>query len=110
MEVFRKRDIVIFPFPYTDLTGRKLRPCLVISNEMNEDLILCQITSQKIPKNNFSIKLNREETIEGKLVNDSYIRTNMIFSADKSQIIKKICRVDDDKYQEVISKIIKIIS
>ena len=91
MEIFRRREVVSFPFPYTNLTGRKLRPCLVISDEISEDIILCQITSQGIQKDNSSIELNKEETIEGKLANDSYIRANMLFTADKSFIIKKIC-------------------
>ena len=46
MAAFAKRDIVLFPFPYTDLSKRKLRPCLVISDEMKDDIILCQITSK----------------------------------------------------------------
>ncbi len=110
METFRKGDIVIFPFPYTDLSKRKLRPCLVISNEMNEDIILCQITSQKIRADKFSVELKKYETIEGTLFIDSYVRTNMIFTADKSLVVKKICRVDDNKYNDVINNITRIIS
>lgn len=36
------------PFPFTDLSGRKRRPALVISPEGfdGEDLILCAITSR----------------------------------------------------------------
>jgi mRNA interferase MazF len=110
MATFRKGDIVIFPFPYTDLSSRKVRPCLVVSNEMDEDLILCQITSQKIKKDNFSIELKKDETIKGTLFIDSYIRANMIFTANKIQIIKKICELSSKKYNLVISKIKEIIS
>lgn len=69
---------------------------------MNEDIILCQITSQKTRADKFSVELKKDETIEGSLLINSYIRTNMIFTADKSLIIKKICRVNDNKYNEVI--------
>lgn len=110
METFRKGDIVIFPFPYTDLSSRKLRPCLVISNEMNDDIILCQITSKDIKKDNYSIELKKNETLKGSLSIDSRIRTNMIFTSDKSQIIKVICTIDDEKYEEVSKKISEIIS
>lgn len=110
METFAKCDIVIFPFPYTDLTNRKIRPCLVISNEMNKDIVLCQITSKNIQADNFSLELKKNETINGTLFIDSYIRTNMIFTADKSQIIEKICKINNKKYKEVVKKIIKLIS
>ncbi|MBI2672165.1 type II toxin-antitoxin system PemK/MazF family toxin [Candidatus Woesearchaeota archaeon] len=110
MAAFRKGDIVIFPFPYTDLKNRKIRPCLVISEEMREDLILCQLTSQKTKKDNFSIELNKSDTENGSLFIDSYVRSNMLFTANKSQIIKKICEINAKRYEEVILKIKEIIT
>lgn len=108
MEALTKGEVVLFPFPYTDLSHRKIRPCLVISSEMGEDLILCQITS-KFKKDSYCIELRKEETKNGSLLIDSYIRTNMIFTAVKSQVIKKLCEVSDQKYKEVVSAIIGII-
>lgn len=109
METFRKRDIVIFPFPYTDLTNSKLRPCLVLSQEMRQDIILCQITSKNIKPDKFSIELKDKDTKEGSLKIDSNIRTNMLFTANKNQVIKKICNIDKKKYSQVTKKIRKII-
>ena len=41
-------DIVLVPFPFTDLTGQKRRPALVVSPDGfdPEDLVLCAITSR----------------------------------------------------------------
>ena len=109
MESLTKGDIVLFPFPYTDLSSRKLRPCLIISNEMKEDLILCQITSQ-YNKDNYSIELKNDETISGTLSIDSYVRCNMIFTANKQMILKKICEIKKETYSKIIMKINSIIS
>ncbi|MFT4297975.1 MAG: type II toxin-antitoxin system PemK/MazF family toxin, partial [Candidatus Woesearchaeota archaeon] len=76
MGTFAKRDIVIFPFPYTDLSKRKIRPCLVISNEFNQDILLCQITSQNIKKDKYSIEIKSSEVIEGELQINSFARCN----------------------------------
>jgi len=46
MERFVKGDIVVLPFPFSDLTISKNRPCLVVAALKGDDLILCQITSQ----------------------------------------------------------------
>jgi mRNA interferase MazF len=46
MERFVKGDVVVIPFPFSDLTGMKRRPALVISELDGDDLILVQITSQ----------------------------------------------------------------
>lgn len=109
MDAFTKGDIVLFPFPYTDLSQRKLRPCLVLSNEMKDDIILCQITSQRIQKDNYSIELRQNQIQESNLMIDSYIRVNMIFTSHKSQILKKVGKIPDDIYKKVIFNIIEII-
>ena len=103
MGTFTRGDIVLFPFPYTDLSHRKLRPCLVISNEMGEDILLCQITSKKIRKDKYSVEIKQNNTIDGSLQIDSYIRANMIFTASRAQILKKLCLIKDKQYTEVVN-------
>lgn len=109
MGAFTKGDVVLFPFPYTDLSDRKLRPCLVLSEEMGEDIMLCQITSQRLRKDEYSVELKPANTTDGTIMIDSYIRANMIFTASKSQIRRKLCKVKDDKYRQVTSAIARII-
>jgi mRNA interferase MazF len=109
MGTFTKGEIVLFPFPYTDLSNRKLRPCLVLSDEMGDDILLCQITSKKIRKDQYTVEIKKGETIDGSLQIDSYIRSNMIFTSFKSQIVKKVCRIKDNKYKKVTDIIFSII-
>ena len=39
-------EVVVVPFPQTDLQPGKRRPALVVAELAGDDLILCQITSQ----------------------------------------------------------------
>ena len=39
-------EVVVFPFPQTNLQTGKRRPALVVADLKGDDLILCQITSQ----------------------------------------------------------------
>lgn len=110
MGTFTRGELVLFPFPYTDLSQRKLRPCLVLSEEMREDIILCQITSKRIQKDAYTVELKQNEVLDGKLMIDSYIRTNMIFTAHKIQIVKKVGRISDMTYKKVVGSINKIIT
>jgi len=109
MGAYTKGEIVLFPFPYTDLSNRKLRPCLVLSDEMGEDILLCQITSKNIRKDRYTVEIKQSDTIDGSLRIDSYVRANMIFTANKVQILKKICSIKDKQYKEVTSIINELI-
>ncbi len=109
MGTFTRGDVVLFPFPYTDLSQRKLRPCLVLSGEMGEDILLCQITSQRIHRDQYAIELKPQETTGGSLLIDSYIRANMIFTAHIGQIKKRLCVVSDEKYRQVVDTIMTLI-
>jgi mRNA interferase MazF len=104
-----KGTIVLFPFPFTDLTGQKLRPCLVLSNTMDEDILLCQITSKAIKTDNSSIEIKSDETLNGSLSIDSLVRTNMLFSGSIEDIKRVICNLDKNKYNLVCDKIFELI-
>jgi hypothetical protein len=40
-------DVVIIPFPYSDLSQSKRRPALVLAEAGRGDFLLCQITSKQ---------------------------------------------------------------
>lgn len=109
--IYKKWDIILVPFPFTDLTSLKKRPCLVISpDEYNKgpDILISFITS----------KLDREKRLgdykiekweESKLPKPSMIRMKFA-TIDKSIVVKKIGgleELDISKFQEEIMKFIK---
>ncbi|MFD1256410.1 type II toxin-antitoxin system PemK/MazF family toxin [Mucilaginibacter terrae] len=47
MAGFVKGDVVVIPFPFSDLSGSKKRPALVLADLPGNDIVLCQITSQQ---------------------------------------------------------------
>ena len=81
MERFVKGDVVVVPFPFSDLTRSKRRPALVVAELEAGDLILCQITSQNI-RDNYAISLDETDFESGIIKQKSNIRPNRIFTAD----------------------------
>ena len=108
MEQFVKGDVVVLPFPFSDLTGTKRRPALVLANLQGDDVILCQITSQHV-NDVLSIELNNSDFTNGSLPTQSNIRPNKIFTADKNIIIRKAGTISSSKIQSVIKKVHSII-
>jgi mRNA interferase MazF len=88
MAGFIKGDIVIIPFPFSDLSGSKKRPALVLADLPGNDIILCQITSQH-SKDIYTVEINSSDFISGSLPIASNIRPSRIFTADKNIIIRK---------------------
>ncbi|MBD2293334.1 type II toxin-antitoxin system PemK/MazF family toxin [Anabaena sphaerica FACHB-251] len=108
MAEFIKGDIVIVPFPFSDLTQTKRRPALVIATLQGNDLILCQITSQSV-SDMYAIGLDNSDFNSGGLSQPSNIRPNRLFTADKQIILYKAGQIKSEKLTEVINKILEIL-
>jgi mRNA interferase MazF len=103
-----KGDVISVPFPFSDTSTTKKRPALVIAESDNNNIIICPITSK--PGRDYEIKLEDEDFRVGKLnLSPCYIRPNIIATVDKSNVIRYIGKIKDDKLHQVISRIIEII-
>lgn len=76
-----KGDIVLITFPFTDLSGSKLRPAVVLV-ETSEDLTVCFITTQ-LGWQEPSDLLLQPSTTNG-LKKPSLVRTSKIATLDKT--------------------------
>jgi len=108
MERFVKGDIVVTPFPFSDLKSSIKRPALVVANLKGDDLILCQITSKE-HQDPYQILLNIKDISEGSLNVNSYIKPSILFTLRDSIILYKACKVNKSKIKEVEDRICEII-
>ncbi len=102
--VYKQREIVLVPFPYSDLTSTKKRPVLIVSNDdynhNYQDVIVCVITSVE-HNDKYSLKLRDTNLEYGLLPEDSIVKVHKLFTIDKSKIIKKFSVVNQDYYNHV---------
>ena len=103
-----KGDVVVVPFPFSDLTQAKRRPALVISALEGDDLILCQITSQNI-RDNYAVSLTDKDFQTGSLKQPSNVRPNRIFTADGHIVLYRVGGLRVEKQNEIIEKVVDII-
>ncbi len=97
-------DVVVLPFPQTNLQTGKRRPALVVVDLPGDDLILCQITSQ-VRSDGFSIPLTHADFQNGRLAQDSYIRPQRLFTVEKSVILYTVGQISASKQTEVKTKL-----
>jgi mRNA-degrading endonuclease toxin of MazEF toxin-antitoxin module len=107
---FVKGEVVVLPFPFSDLTASKKRPALVIAaTPPHDDVILCMITSRNTTDAN-AVPIGQADFAAGSLPRDSNVRPNRLFTADSSIILRKAGRLKPVKIQAVVAEIIKLIS
>jgi mRNA interferase MazF len=107
LERFVKGDIVVVPFPFSDLTNAKRRPALIVAELDGDDRILCQITSQRF-EDRYSVPIDDHDFECGLLHKASNVRPNRLFTADNDIILYKAGHLKSDKIEEVVERLIDI--
>lgn len=111
VKVLRQKQIVIVPFPFSDQSGEKKRPALIVSNdgfnEKSDDVIACAITSD-ISEDAYSVQIKPGDWKDG-MYSESCVKTASIFSLDKDIVLRPIGRLSGERFREVMGKIQEII-
>ena len=112
---YSRGDVVLVPFPFTDMTFVKKRPGVIIStwqyNFEHDDVIVMAISSKK----NYQQPTDEMVVIDGSrlsqcgLLNDSVIRVDKLFTIQKLLIIKKLGTVPPILLEQVTTKLNNII-
>lgn len=104
-----KGDVVVLPFPFTDLTASKKRPAVILADIKGSDYIMLQVTSKNV-KDSYAIPLSENDFQSGSLRQDSNIRPNKIFTLSDELVLYKIGHLTNDKINECIRAVCAIIS
>jgi mRNA interferase MazF len=111
--MIEQKDLLLVPFPFSDQSGKKVRPVIVISNnafnKYSEDILVIGITSN-ILKDNYTINLTNNNLEEGKLFTDCVIKVENLLRLDKELIIKKIGKINKETLKNIIDKLFIILS
>lgn len=109
---FEQGEIVLIPFPFSDLTSIKQRPVLILSNneynDNTEDIVVCGLTSN-LKDVEYSVLVDNKNLIDGNLPVKSRVKTDKIFTLKQSLIRKKIGKVNNKIFEKVKEEIIKLI-
>lgn len=94
-------SIVIVPFPFSDLSGSKLRPALVLAATDHDDWLLCQITS-KAYTDLSAVQLTDSELSEGSLNKISFARPMKLFTANADLILKRVASLNPKTFRSIL--------
>jgi mRNA interferase MazF len=108
---YSQGDVLLVPFPFTDLSAVKQRPAVVVSpdrlNKVRPDLVVAAITSQ-IPDvlGDDEVRLSDTDLSAGGLPKPSIVKLGKIFTIHRGLIRKKLGRVPSRTLEEILKKLL----
>jgi mRNA interferase MazF len=103
----RRGDVVLVDYPYTDRTGSKVRPTLVVSaDEINneDDAVIAAITSvvrASLKSSELFVDLTKPDAVGSGLLSDSVVECWNLLTIDQKFIVHKIGRLSRGLMRQV---------
>ena len=88
-------DIILIPFPFAELTNKKVRPAVVVckTKDKYRDLVICAISSV-VPKTLNENEILLKTTSQNGLRKQSVLKVDRILTAKKKDVIVRIGELD----------------
>jgi len=107
----KKGDIVLVPFPFTDLSTTKLRPAVVLwVDSTGDDITLCFISSQNLTRlspNEFVLDASDPDFSNTGLKVTSKVRVTRIATLERRLITRRIGKLGVNQIQQLNSAMLQ---
>ncbi len=107
---YRPGDVVLLPFPFTDLSTIKQRPAVVISssrfNKTHSDIVVAAITSHiagTVFKTDYRIP--KDDQIHGGLPKPSLVKCSKVVTIDQRLIRKKLGSFSEETTVKILKEV-----
>jgi mRNA interferase MazF len=101
--MFERGDLLLVPFPFTDLSSSKRRPVLAVTApDGYGDFIALSVTSR--PQKDHALPLVKADLATGSLPAPSWIRTDRIVTLNSRLVVKQFGHVSDRVLDAAIEK------
>jgi mRNA interferase MazF len=94
-------DVVLVPFPFSDLSQSKLRPAIALADADGDDWILCQVTSNPYGDSR-AIAIAGKDFSAGGLPLTSYARPGKIFTGSQSLVVRRVGKLRPEPFARLV--------
>ena len=101
-------QVVLVPFPFSDLSQAKLRPAVVLADAGLGDWILCQVTSNAYGDSG-TIGLTDSSFATGSLRVASYARPGKLFTASRELMVATVGTLKADSVRKIVEAVVAIL-
>jgi len=98
--MYQPSDVVLLPFPFSDLSAHKKRPVLILKTvNLQGDFLAVQITSQAGYEG--ALVLQQDDFALGLLPKTSYVRTDKLVTLNQSLVIQRIGVLSNNAFARI---------
>ncbi len=98
--MYKKGEVILVPFPFTDLSGNKVRPAVIISEKkIGGDVVVLFITSQNKIKGKHLVAIKPEKGNGLKI--ESKVVCSKIATLDAKIILGELGAVSDSVQRQI---------
>lgn len=108
MGAFAAGQVIVVPFPFSDLSAQKYRPALILADAGRGDWVLCQITSNPFSDPD-AIALDENAFSQGSLQRTSYARPGKLFTANDSLFVAQVGALNSAIFQRVRDAVVAML-
>jgi mRNA interferase MazF len=101
-------EIVLLPFPFSDLSAAKVRPAVSLADAGRGDWVLCQITSSSYG-DPFAVPLNADDFAAGGLLVASFARPGKLFTANSSLMVRSVGKLNGPAILRILDAVMKVL-
>jgi mRNA interferase MazF len=101
-------EVVLVPFPFSDLSQSKVRPAVCLADAGQGDWVLCQITSNPYgdPR---AEPLDAPDFTTGGLLVPSFARPGKLFTADGALFVRSVGRLNAAALQRLLDAVVAVL-
>ena len=108
--VLKRGDIVLVPFPFTDLTGQKLRPAVIMSADPQKtDVIIAFVSSVvstgEVSRTDYVLHEDNADFPKTGLKKASTFRMRKLLSIERGRISRRLGRVSPAIQKELDTRL-----
>lgn len=101
-------EVVLVPFPFSDLSQSKVRPAVCLADAGRGDWILCQITSKPYG-DPAAVPLDAPDFASGGLLVASFARPGKLFTAHAGLLVRSVGVLTSASFGRVLSAVVSVL-
>ena len=108
----KRGELYLVNVDFIDSSESKVRPALILSNNSynkhHPDIIICSVTTNS--SHDCFLKIEEASLTSGSIYPGSGVRYDSITRVDKARFGRRIGRVSADFHQEIVNKLLLLLS